>query len=417
MSVQAGCVAKLDVGTPSSKYQEWETIEVRFHEFANLTTPRHEQDSPEFKCCGHKWRLRIYPGGFGVIDGQVAIFLYHMSNESIDVIWRVTVRNQSTGAEVAHDDSERDIARRHFEARVDGADMNDMDGADSWGQHDFAKRRTLLGALVDGTLIIEVRMKLVDAPDSASPMAFIPDNPLSKNILNKFMDEESADVMFEVGSKSEEEGNTGKRVKTSTTFYAHRLILQDGATMLDEMCKSDGKSNAISITDVSPEIFRHLLYYVYGGKVSVEELKANAKEIIDAADRYGVVNLKLEAEAYYVKSITITLENAIDNFLYADSKNCALLKEAVMDFLVEHGNEAQKLSFDNVPSSAMKDLLSAMNRKRAASNQGGGNSDNLTTMRVSDLRKKLHEKGMDVDGSREMMITRLEESSIRNGGM
>ena len=187
--------------------------------------------------------------------------------------------------------------------------------------------------------------------------------------------------------------------------------------MLAEMCKSGGKSNAFSITDVSPEIFRHLLYYVYGGKVSEGNLKSNTREIIDAADKYGIVNLKLEAEAYYVKSITITLENAIDNFLYADSKNCALLKEAVMDFLVEHGNEAQKLSFDNVPSSAMKDLLSAMNRKKAGSNQGGGNSDNLTTMRVSDLRKKLHEKGMDVDGSREMMITRLEESSLRSGGM
>ena len=241
---------------------------------------------------------------------------------------------------------------------------------------------------------------------------FIPESPIAKNIRSMFNDEESADVVFEVGSKSEEEGNAAKRVKTSTTFYAHRLILQDGATMLDEMCKSGEKSNTtFSITDVSPEIFRHLLYYVYGGKVSDEELKANAKEIINAADRYGVVNLKLEAEAWYVKSITITLENAIDNFLYADSKNCALLKETVMDFLVEHGNEAQKLSFDNVPSSAMKDLLSAMNRKRAGSNQGGGNSDNLTTMRVSDLRKKLHEKGMDVDGSREMMITRLEESS------
>ena len=69
-----------------------------------------------------------------------------------------------------------------------------------------------------------------------------------------------------MGGKSEEEGNTGKRVKTSTTFYAHRLILQDGATTLAEMSKSGEESNTnttFSITDVSPEIFRLLLYYLF----------------------------------------------------------------------------------------------------------------------------------------------------------
>lgn len=31
-------------------------------------------------------------------------------------------------------------------------------------------------------------------------------------------------------------------------------------------------------------------------------------------------------------------------------------------------------------------------------------------MRVNTLRKLLHEKGLDVDGSREMMVARLEEN-------
>jgi hypothetical protein len=29
----------------------------------------------------------------------------------------------------------------------------------------------------------------------------------------------------------------------------------------------------------------------------------------------------------------------MDNLLYADSKNCALLKEAVMDYVVENGQD------------------------------------------------------------------------------
>ena len=58
--------------------------------------------------------------------------------------------------------------------------------------------------------------------------------------------------------------------------------------------------------------------------------------------------LKLEAEAAYVKSTDITMDNAMDNLLYADAKNCALLKEAVMNFLAENSAEAyEKISFDD----------------------------------------------------------------------
>jgi hypothetical protein len=48
----------------------------------------------------------------------------------------------------------------------------------------------------------------------------------------------------------------------------------------------------VVITDVKPDIFRHMLYYLYGGKLSDDELKTNAKDIIDASDKYGIVHLK-----------------------------------------------------------------------------------------------------------------------------
>ena len=89
-----------------------------------------------------------------------------------------------------------------------------------------------------------------------------------------------------------------------------------------------------------------------------EELKTHTKDIIDAADKYSIVNLKLEAEAEYVKSTDITMDNAMDNLLYADAKNCALLKEAVIDFLAENSIEAaEKISFNDVPGHLMKDLV------------------------------------------------------------
>jgi len=113
------------------------------------------------------------------------------------------------------------------------------------------------------------------------------------------------------------------------------------------------------------------------------------QDIIDAADKYSIVNLKLEAEAAYVKSTDISLNNAVDNLLYADSRNCALLKEAVMNFLADNHNEAaEKISFDDMPGHVVKDLLIVFGRN-SKKDANGTNVDELTSFCVSALRRKL----------------------------
>ncbi len=131
-------------------------------------------------------------------------------------------------------------------------------------------------------------------------------------------------------------------------------------------------------------------------------MKIHAKDIISAADKYSIVSLKLEAEVAYVKSTKVTMENAIDNLLFADALNCALLKEVVMDFLAENSSASQELSFTDVPSYLMKDVFAAVSRKAR-----DGNDNNLSVLSVSELRRKLADIGLDVDGSREAMIQTL----------
>jgi hypothetical protein len=150
---------------------------------------------------------------------------------------------------------------------------------------------------------------------------------------------------------------------------------------LFDLDDSDGKIATAIISGVKPDIFRHLLWYVYGGSVPEEELKTHAKDILEATDKYSIVNLKLEAEAAYVESTAITAENVIDNLLYADSKNCALIEEAVFDFLARNGQGViAKLSFDDVPQLLMKDIAASFKTK-------GENSraDDFDIMRVSEL--------------------------------
>ena len=221
-----------------------------------------------------------------------------------------------------------------------------------------------------------------------------------------FLDANTADVCFEVISSSE--------AKASISFHAHSQILQVCAPMLAnlfDLDHRDGQLAIATITDVKSDIFHDLLYYVYGGSDVLEE-DFHAKDIIDAADKYSIVNLKLEAEASYVKSTDITMDNAMDNLLYADAKNCALLKEAVIDFLVENSIEAaEKISFNDVPSHLMKDLLIVIGRSRKKEASGATATEELTTLSVSDLRRKLAEKGLGVDGSREAMIESIMNNS------
>jgi speckle-type POZ protein len=175
-----------------------------------------------------------------------------------------------------------------------------------------------------------------------------------------------------------------------------------------------GESAVVTVNDIKPDVFHQLLWYVYGGTVPETPLKEYAKDIIDAADKYSIVNLKLEAEAAYVESTTITADNAMDNLLYADAKNLAVLKEAVMDFLAAHGGEViGNVSFAQFPPQLVSDLLVATTRR----NEGdSGRDDDFTTMRVSELRRKLHEKGlgMNVDGSREAMIEALRSGAAES---
>jgi len=401
----------VDVGTPPEglKREGWSTNEVRIHGFANLSTTGDEYvPSPEFSCFGHQWVVRVYPVGTLESDRYVTVMLINMSDSSIKIRCGFSVRN-ANGKEKAHDEETFEIA-----AYGEDDEENDTSYIVRYCLN-FGRRSTIMESLVNGSLIIEVRMK--DMSTDKAITQFIPTNPINKNVLQKFMDEETADVVFEVDNGSlESEEHANKKPKNTTTFYAHRFILQDISTMLAELCKpAEGGITTVSISDVKPEIFKHMIYYSYGGKLTETNfLRNNAKDIINACDKYGLVHLKLEAEAMYIKSTEITMDNMIDSLLYADSKNLALLKETIMDYIVANKHNIMgKVSFSNVPSDMMTDLLAAT--ARGEQDTGGAieedESVKYNKMRVGKLRKMLDEKGLDVDGSRESMIALLKENN------
>jgi speckle-type POZ protein len=370
----------------------WKTLYFNLRDFRNLPTTRdHYVQTPEFSCNGHQWALRIYPGGHGEAT-NVSIFLYQMIGGNITANYELMIIDKFG--------KKKKVFQR----------TNSFEGSDDGhGWPNFMKRSYILDESQnildsDGTLTVGISIK--EEPTGV----YVTKNPLNKMIRGMFLDEDTADVCFEVCSAEAKE----KEVKPSDLFHAHHFILKTGAPMLADLFDledRDGKLVTATVTDVKPDIFHHLLWYVYGGSVPEKELKKHAKDIIDAADKYSIINLKLHAETSYVKSTKITMDNVMDNLLYADAKNCALLKEAAMNFLAENSSDAaEKVAFDDVPGHLMKDLLVAFNMKdKSKKEASGATTDELTTLSVNALRRKLDEMDLSVDGSREAMI-----ESIRN---
>ena len=378
----------IDIGAAPNPNAKWEVVPLRFHRFERLDSTKDKLiKSPEFNCYGNRWCVWIYPGGSGdsaAKDGFVSLFLCNVSRKNIKVDFGFSVKT-STGILMG--------AHKH---------SLDVKIVNNWGYTDFVKRERVLGHLVEGALLINVRIRRHDYIPPSVP--FVAENPYTRMILKMFMNEKSADILINVGGQKGK-SNARKKVKTSpTTFYAHKLILQQCSETFAELCGIEG---SITIDDVKPETFKHMLYYIYGGKISEEDLKEHARDIIDAADKYGIITLKLEAEVAYVKDTTIDFSNVMDLLLYADSKNCALLKEAVIDFIVENKDDMlQKVVLKDVPGGLFAELLAAMSRKEKRAGSSEGNS---SFMSIHELRRKAHEKGINIDGSREMLIASLKE--------
>ena len=396
----------LHVGTRPTGYRSWERTQITFHNFRSLPSTSTDTDtanaefnekwvsSPEFSCLGHKWEVRVAPRGF--FDSNTStINLMHLEGDDIGIEYFFAIKNSD-------------------DKRVDSSPPKTTTFEEEQDEGEAFSRPFILNNLVNGALVIEVVMK-----HSVNPTRpFIPENPCKcEAIRNLFMDEESANVVFELDKFQSNNTLREKKPKTEPIrFYAHTLILKSAAPLLAELCKLNSNESrcTIHIPNVSANAFNVLLCYIYGHDVPYSQLSEyQINDAIKVADKYGLIKLKLEAEAWYVASTKITIDNVMENLHLADTMNCALLREAVMDFIVRRKDEiVVRNTLAGAPEGLVNDILAAVARRERK--QGiGDDDDNFNAMCISALRRRAHSLRLDVDGSREMLITSLLEDKKR----
>ena len=382
------------VGMPPDGWEGWESHLVHFNGFESLPTEKGASYvlSPRFTLFNHEWSLRLYPGGDNSSrDGMMSLYLLNFSDTEVTASFGFKIKEAS--GKVIHT---KEVLNRSFA-------IGPSRGWKSLGWKDYIERSKITNpsnnVLNHGTLTVEVGIKLDGDHYNAN---FIPRNAFAQNMLRSFIDEDTSDVIFNVKGQDEP--------STTVQFHAHKLVLQfcaEGST-LASLCEEYDKSTPVPITDVDPEVFKQMLYYVYGGKIGAAEWKEKSKDFIDAGDKYGLKDFKIEAEAWHVKHLEITVANVVEELIYADKMNCFLLKEAAMNFVLKNSEEVLASdSFENMPKSdsVMREIVSLAAINNRADDKE--NSYGVTKLSINELRAKLHENGKDIDGPRNALIAQL----------
>ncbi|KAL7529113.1 hypothetical protein ACHAWF_002844 [Thalassiosira exigua] len=217
-------------------------------------------------------------------------------------------------------------------------------------------------------------------------------------MLRLLESEQDADVSFRVGT---------------VVFAAHKLILRMNSQILFDFSGQLDDGSPISIDGITPAVFRAILRYIYGEEVpNVTGSTEHHSDVLDAANRFGVVGLKLAVETNLVESMAVTFDNAVDWLIFSDSKACPLLKEYALSVCTARAMDILDHDcFQKLKESPR--LMEELMRELAKASNNNDRFDDGSSTSVNSLRKQLREKSLDMDGSKEMLISRLQGSNKR----
>ena len=385
-------ITHVHVGHPPAEWEGWEESHIiHFHKFKSLPSGKNEYvTSQDFRSCNNKWRVQLYPSGDNIAKaGYMSIFLEHRSPGDFSVQFHMSIKD-SNGFKCG---PMRTSSPSQFTADIK-----------SLGYPDFVKLQN--NFLTNGSLTVEVRMK----PEECDTCRhFIPRNPFADQMFQLFMDEETSDISFNVQSPTLVDSNEDSApAHSKEVFYAHKLVLKTCAkgSILDTL--SDAEELPVPIIDVSPEVFRIMLFHVYGGEITADVWKTHVKDVLEASDKYGLTNLKIEAEAWYVKLQKFTPSDVVEAVAYADKMNCFLLKEAATNYIVANAVDVLSTgTLKDIPET--NDIVQELVVSVFSINMKNDlNSHANLNLSMNDLRAHLASQGKDFDGSRDTLIARLE---------
>ena len=159
---------------------------------------------------------------------------------------------------------------------------------------------------------------------SKTPPLWSPPSRMGSDFLRVFESGAGSDVTFVVEDE---------RVR------AHRPILLARSPVLSSLCE-DADAD-IEISEVSPAVFKEVLRFTYCDELSSPDVLSTldgARDVLKAADRFGVTRLKQLAEVE-LATRHLSAESAADLLLLADAHSCPQLKDSATELFVSKPSE------------------------------------------------------------------------------
>ena len=246
--------------------------------------------------------------------------------------------------------------------------------------------------------VLDTNNKVLGGPDNSSLQVDLIIQPkqeieynfssssLVSNMLKLFDDIKMIDIAFRFPSKY---------------IFAHTFVLQvmapDLFGTLGNHEFDEDKMKVIPMEDDNPDVFYHVVRYLYGGGLpSKEFILEHGMSLIDMANKFGITDLKLEIEAMLVSLQVINLSHVIEYFSFSDAKDCALLHEYAISMLMARKDDVFSSDFESICTPKLV-------RQIMLAKHDSGDS-------VAVLREKLLMKNLCIDGSKKTLISRLESS-------
>eukprot|EP00956_Cyclotella_meneghiniana_P004753 scaffold5841_cov28-Cyclotella_meneghiniana.AAC.1 len=343
-------------------------LHFKFDGFADLPTEVHYEVESEMQtdCNGHKWQLKLYPGGRHVSPGRVGLFIIFRSDDknTLNVVCSLAIKDAN--------------------GKSHGNSMdypNLFQPGRPWGYSGYTKRAKILNPtnniLVNGALCIDVTIQV---KPSVKYDLYEHNHSLVSKMEHLLESGERSDATFIVGDE---------------TFNVHSLIIHNNApSILANLLNQN-------IQGILPEVFRHVLRFVYTGfSPHISKVLKCGKELIDAANRYELAEMKLDTENVLICERIMNRQNVSDWILFADAHSCPLLKEYAISYFLLDPTEILKSEHSKQLRESGEVLSEIM--MLMADGDGG--------ITVTELRKELGKRGLDVDGSKETLAARLESA-------
>ena len=351
------------MGEPK-KLSHTETIRFEIHDFANQDPPDKVLYTPTMRSHGNDWRLQVYPHG-NDCPQCVSVYLELMESKdkTVEVDYTFVVGSRLLS---------------YSSTFTPG-------GKTRWGYKRFMSRDDWLSETHDGVFVVEVELRVMV---TASPIWKLPRATPFPPFMAKLEHlAEFSDCDFVVDGE---------------TFFSHKNILALRAPSL--LALATDEAPHVELPGISKDSFKDFLHFVYTGELSstYDDLDS-ILTLMELADRFACVSLKLDLEAKIVEEL-LTESNAIRLLLFSDSHTCALLYEASMEMICKQGNDLHWNLIGESTELASKAARYAMAKKHGKKDEDDGCLDYLG---ISSLRRQLHSCGQDVDGSRETLLRRL----------